>query len=74
LRILDLSSVMLGPMTAQYLGDMGADVIEIEPPEGDVTRLIGPRRSEKMGARRRARRGARNRRFCNAFAISFRRC
>ena len=50
LRILDLSSVVLGPMTAQYLGDMGADVIKIEPPEGDVTRLIGPRRSEKMGA------------------------
>ena len=50
LRILDLSSVVLGPMTAQYLGDMGADVIKIEAPEGDVTRLIGPRRSDKMGA------------------------
>lgn len=50
LRVLDLSSVVLGPMTAQYLGDMGADVIKIEPPEGDITRLIGPRRSEKMGA------------------------
>ena len=50
LEILDLSSVVLGPMTAQYLGDMGADVIKIEPPEGDVTRLIGPRRSDKMGA------------------------
>lgn len=50
LRVLDLSSVVLGPMTAQYLGDMGADVIKVEPPEGDITRLIGPRRSEKMGA------------------------
>jgi crotonobetainyl-CoA:carnitine CoA-transferase CaiB-like acyl-CoA transferase len=50
LRVLDLSSVVLGPMTAQHLGDMGADVVKIEPPEGDVTRLIGPRRSEKMGA------------------------
>ena len=50
LRVLDLSSVVLGPMTAQYLGDMGADVIKIEPPQGDITRSIGPRRSEGMGA------------------------
>ncbi|MGW9333600.1 CaiB/BaiF CoA transferase family protein [Bosea sp. NPDC055594] len=50
LRVLDLSSVVLGPMAAQYLGDMGADVIKVEAPEGDVTRMIGPRRSEKMGA------------------------
>ena len=50
LRILDLSTVVLGPMTGQYLGDMGADVIKIEAPEGDITRSIGPRRSEGMGA------------------------
>ena len=50
LRVLDLTSVVLGPMAAQHLGDMGAEVIKIEPPEGDVTREIGPRRSEKMGA------------------------
>jgi crotonobetainyl-CoA:carnitine CoA-transferase CaiB-like acyl-CoA transferase len=49
-KVLDLTSVVLGPMTAQYLGDMGADVIKIEPPEGDITRSIGPRRSEGMGA------------------------
>ncbi len=50
LTVLDLSSVILGPMAGQYLGDMGADVIKIEAPEGDVTRSIGPRRHEGMGA------------------------
>ncbi|MSR13192.1 MAG: CoA transferase [Gammaproteobacteria bacterium] len=49
-RVLDLTSVILGPMAAQYLGDMGADVIKIEAPEGDVTRGVGARRSEGMGA------------------------
>jgi crotonobetainyl-CoA:carnitine CoA-transferase CaiB-like acyl-CoA transferase len=50
LRVLDLSSVILGPMTGQYLGDMGADVIKVEAPDGDITRQIGPRRSARMGA------------------------
>src|SRR6202042_937587 len=50
IKVLDLSSVILGPMAGQYLGDMGADVIKIEAPEGDITRSIGPRRSEGMGA------------------------
>ena len=50
LMVLDLSSVIMGPMAAQYLGDMGADVIKVEGPEGDVTRSIGPRRSDGMGA------------------------
>jgi crotonobetainyl-CoA:carnitine CoA-transferase CaiB-like acyl-CoA transferase len=50
IKVLDLSSVILGPMACQYLGDMGADVIKVEGPEGDITRAIGPRRSEGMGA------------------------
>jgi len=50
LTVLDLSSVIMGPMAAQYLGDMGADVIKVEAPGGDVTRSIGPRRSNLMGA------------------------
>ena len=42
--------MIFGPVAGQYLGDMGADVIKLEPPEGDLTRSIGPRRSPKMGA------------------------
>lgn len=50
IRVIDLSSVIMGPLAAQYLGDMGADVIKVEGPEGDLTRAIGPRRSDGMGA------------------------
>ena len=42
--------MIFGPLAGQYLGDMGAEVIKLEPPEGDLTRVIGPRRSPKMGA------------------------
>lgn len=41
LRILDLTNLK-GAMCAKLFGDMGADVIKIEPPEGDATRRIGP--------------------------------
>jgi crotonobetainyl-CoA:carnitine CoA-transferase CaiB-like acyl-CoA transferase len=49
-KVLDLSSVFMGPMAAQHLGDMGAEVIKVEAPEGDITRSIGPTRSPRMGA------------------------
>ncbi len=49
-RILDLSSVILGPYASQILGDYGADVIKIESPEGDSTRRTGPSLQEGMAA------------------------
>jgi crotonobetainyl-CoA:carnitine CoA-transferase CaiB-like acyl-CoA transferase len=50
IRVLEIASMIFGPLAGQYLGDMGADVIKLEPPEGDLTRSIGPRRSPLMGA------------------------
>ena len=49
-KVLDLASVIMGPTAAQHLADMGADVIKVEAPEGDLTRSIGPRKSKDMGA------------------------
>ena len=50
LKVLDLTNVIYGPYATQILGDFGADVIKIEPPVGDVTRAIGPKRNPDMSA------------------------
>ena len=50
LRVIDLSQFILGPVCTQILGDMGADVIKIETPSGDLNRDIGPSRHDKMSA------------------------
>ena len=41
-RVIDLTTTILGPLATQTLGDMGADVIKVEPPIGDLNRRIGP--------------------------------
>ena len=49
-RVIDLSNMLMAPYATQILGDMGADVIKIEPPDGDPIRGIGPMRHAGMGA------------------------
>jgi len=42
IRVIDLTQALAGPFCTMLLADMGADVVKVEPPEGDMTRFSGP--------------------------------
>ena len=50
IRVIDITIAVLGPVATQLLGDMGAEVIKVETPEGDPMRQIGPARNPGMAA------------------------
>jgi crotonobetainyl-CoA:carnitine CoA-transferase CaiB-like acyl-CoA transferase len=50
IKVIDITTVVLGPYASQVLGDMGADVIKVETTLGDTTRYIGPSRTKGMGS------------------------
>jgi len=49
IRVLDMSRVLAGPFAGRMLADLGADVVKVEPPEGDVTRTWGARINGRAG-------------------------
>ena len=48
-KVLDLTSVVMGPYATQILGDFGADVVKVEAPGGDIMRQNAPMKSAGMG-------------------------
>ena len=49
-RVIDLTTLAMGPFASQWLGDLGADVIKVEAPAGDSMRHTGPARETNMAA------------------------
>lgn len=49
LKILDLTTILMGPYATQIMGDYGAEVTKVEAPAGDLMRQVGPARQQGMG-------------------------
>lgn len=49
LRVLEVATMLAGPYAATLLGDLGADVIKVEPPNGDDSRHLGPEKAGERG-------------------------